>query len=167
MCTATSAAQAFEHYALDLERETARLKAVNNIKQVVAGGGPESQDVSLRLKDIEKCAKEIETMIFKFEDALDEDLEAIEEIKNVLEVSNQNSSALDALINRTPPKMLPQEKNSFPTLEEFNAVPKATRMRISKEAIDKALADIRKLVTMKSKLVSSPRDKLSHSLKLD
>ena len=171
MATAAQVSAVFETYTTQLEEDSRRLKCVSNIKAVVTAGGPGGQEVSLRLKDIESVAKDISKSLDKFEDALDEDLEALESINEIIAASKQSSAALTELKARTPASMLPKEvdPDSVPSLAEFEAIPKATRLRVPYETCIRALTDIRKVVGLKSKLVNSstPRSKLSHSKKID
>ena len=116
-------------------------------------------------------AKDVSVSLDKFEHALDEDLEALACLDEIIEASTQSYAALVDLKARTPEKMLPKETDpsSVPSLSEFEAIPKATRLRISYDTMVQALIDIRKVIDRKSKLVHTrtPRNKLSHPRKVE
>ena len=171
MANAAQVNSVFNTYTKTLEEDCRRLKCISNIKQVVAAGGQGGKDVSIRLKDIESVAKDVSSSLDRFEDALDEDLEALDEIKEIIAMSTRSREALADLKTKTPAKMLPKEVglNSMPSLAEFEAIPKATRLRISFDMVVKSLVDIQKLIDRKSKLVHSrtPRSKVPRPRRID
>ena len=159
MATASQVSDAFGGYAANLEAEAAKLKAISNIKGVAEDGL--NTDVVNQLQAIERMMMGLEKDFIEFEDYLDGELEALNEVDSINKQCKVSLTVFQELVESVPSRMLPKA-GDMPSEDEFKEVPKLTRNRLTKGAVDKALLELRALVAEKQKEFAIPRKKMNH-----
>jgi hypothetical protein len=153
---------AFSTYINTIDNETNLLRSISNIRNQLLG--PNSNDVTTKLVDIEAILYRLEKSIDEVEENIDGELQHINQTKELLNLSKEQANIIKDLSDTIDRSNIDNVKTNTvnPTKEEFlislvdfEQVSKTTRSRLTFEQVNDSLKYLLKFVDIKTKVCQS------------